>query len=418
MSASRIWSNFKELLDVSWGSIADGQFLKRTGTSITGASPSGSGDVVGPASAVAGGLPLYSGTTGKLLSDWGAGNQGYTYVDNTGKAISVDPGISFNTATFTCPAFLGTVSISIEAAPRVSIGDKIYIQSVGKFLITAKASNTAVTIYNTGDVGNSSSGTIAIGKAIVLVPTDTEENIVLTYQDHFITGSDGSYTMWTANGTGATKGQGTSTADHPGLYFLTSGTSAGAAATGYAFATAGNGYLYGTGGIGFRAVLLQPTAKPTSTAANLSKIYIGMGTQPANGTYPGADFVGFVFDPSSGMTNAANNWGLLTRKASVSTYTDTGYVFATSTYADLSFYVDATGAYWRAYAWGGTAQAKSAAVTSNVPLSTTPLCPTFFVLNGASGTTSYQTFLDLWEVAYRGNTIVPIFRGSNLIKAF
>jgi hypothetical protein len=37
VSAPRIFSRFKELLDVSWGSIADGNVLKRSGTNIVGA---------------------------------------------------------------------------------------------------------------------------------------------------------------------------------------------------------------------------------------------------------------------------------------------------------------------------------------------------------------------------------------------
>jgi hypothetical protein len=143
-----------------------------------------------------------------------------------------------------------------------------------------------------------------------------------------------------------------------------------------------------------------------------------MGTQPSNGTFPGADYAGFVFDPSSGMANAANNWGILTRKASVNTFTDTGYAYSTANYNDLSFYLDSTGLYFRAYQWAGTAQAKSAAITSNVPLATTVLCPTFFILNGAAGTTSYTAWLDAWETAWRGNTTVPVFRGSNLLKNF
>lgn len=36
MSAIRLFDKFAKLLDVSWGSIADGQLLKRSGTNITG----------------------------------------------------------------------------------------------------------------------------------------------------------------------------------------------------------------------------------------------------------------------------------------------------------------------------------------------------------------------------------------------
>jgi microcystin-dependent protein len=40
MSAVRIFDLFKNLLDVSWGSIADGQYLQRSGTNIIGVSSS------------------------------------------------------------------------------------------------------------------------------------------------------------------------------------------------------------------------------------------------------------------------------------------------------------------------------------------------------------------------------------------
>jgi hypothetical protein len=296
-SALRIWSNFKDLLDVTWGSVADGQYLLRSGSNIIGGTPAG-----------------------------GAG----------------------------------------------------------------------------GDA------------------TGLSESPIYTYQDHFLTGSDGSYGCWIASGTGATKGQTTSNVDHPGIEFLTTGTSVGAAATGYVFMTTGNAYLYGTGtgAIGFRSVFLPPTAKPTSTATQLSMIRLGMGTQPATGTFPGADFCGFVFDPSSGMANAANNWGFLTRKASVNTYTDTGFAFAVNVWCDLSFFLDSTGAYFKAYTWGAAAPAKSAAITTNVPLSSTPLCVVLHVVNGPSGTTSYTSSIDLWEVTYRPTTVVSVFRGTNLVKSF
>jgi hypothetical protein len=513
--AARIWSTFKSLLDVNWGAVADGQYLRRSGTSIIGGTPAGggggTGDVVGPATSVANELAIYSDTTGKLIGrltktqleiDLALNNvdntsdvnkpvstaqaaadalkedkankgvvSGYASLDATGKvpvaqlpatggahaATHLDNGsdaipvatttrtglvpilpndttkvlrgdgsyggrplLTTTTATFTCPAAFASVSgVLIVSAPWISVGDKVALYGVGSFYVSAKASNTSITLFNTGDAGNNASGTVPVGTEVFesgLV--NVGESAIYCYQDHFLTGSDGSYTNWTTNGTGATKGQGVSAADHPGLYFLTTGTSVGAAATGYAFMTSGNGYIYGTGAVAFRAVVLAPSTKPTVTATALSKIFVGMGTQPANGAFPGADFAGFVFDPSSGMTNAANNWGILTRKASVSTYTDTGYVYSTTNYADLSFYLDSTGLYFRAYTWAGTAQAKSAAITSNVPLATTVLCPTFLVINGPSGTTSYQSFIDSWEVAWRGNTVVPVFRGANLLKNF
>lgn len=52
---------------LAMGPVADGQFLKRVGAAIVGSNPAGSGDVVGPASALDGETALFNGTTGKLL---------------------------------------------------------------------------------------------------------------------------------------------------------------------------------------------------------------------------------------------------------------------------------------------------------------------------------------------------------------
>ena len=86
MSAFRFFDKFAKLLDVNWAAIADGQFLRRSGSNIVGAAAAG--DVVGPASSVVGGLPYFSGATGKVLADWGPGFPGVVKVDNAGVAGS------------------------------------------------------------------------------------------------------------------------------------------------------------------------------------------------------------------------------------------------------------------------------------------------------------------------------------------
>jgi hypothetical protein len=68
------------------GAVADGEFLKRSGTGIIGATSAGAGDVVGPASATDGAVALYDGISGKLLKDGpvpGA-NNGLATLDGSG----------------------------------------------------------------------------------------------------------------------------------------------------------------------------------------------------------------------------------------------------------------------------------------------------------------------------------------------
>ena len=381
------------------------------------------------------------GTNANVVIAGTTPNQNLTFTIPQGNAgpTGANGANAFTTtaANFDVPAVGNSVLVTLADASWVTIGQMVVVQTSGgsptdaySLKVIAKAGNQ-VTLQNIGtsyvepsgdmskSVYDTDNDSIVDRAELADHATDTGGSSIYCYQDHFLTGSDGSYTNWTnSQGTGAAKTQVSGIADHPGIYALTTGTQAGAAATGYGFITSGNSYAYGTGALAFRAVLRTPTTKPTNTAAVLSKIYIGLGTQPANGVYPGADFVGFVFDPSSGMANAANNWGLLTRKASANTFTDTGFVFATTAWADLSFYVDPTGAYFRANTWAGTTQAKSAAITSNVPLAATPLCMVWHVVNGPAGTTSYQSQLDSWEVAYRANAVIPVFRGADLIKNF
>src|SRR4029077_9398218 len=185
-------------------------------------------------------------------------------IGNTGS-----PAFTITSADFIVPAIGASVVVTLQDASWVTIGQMVVVQTAGgsptnaySFKVIAKSGNQ-VTLLNQGadwsggDMLKSVYDTNADGIVErAAIADNLSESPIYTYQDHFLTGSDGSYTNWTVAGTGATKGQGTSTVDHPGLYFLTTGTSNGTPTTGYAFATSGNAYLYGTGAIAFRCVIL------------------------------------------------------------------------------------------------------------------------------------------------------------------
>jgi hypothetical protein len=132
-------------------------------------------------------------------------------------------------------------------------------------------------------------------------------------------------------------------------------------------------------------------------------------------------FIGFVFDPLSGMTNAATRWGFLTRMDSVSTYTDTGVTFNAGTWYDLSFIWNRVAGvyntYFRVNQAGGTVGAKQGPITTNIPDDTQGPNLVMFVANGPSGTTSTTWAVDMWEIASTASTATA-FRGSHLIKNF
>ena len=82
------------ILDVN--AIADGQYGRRVGSTFVGGTPGGTGDVVGPAGATEGSIPLFDGATGKLLGEaamvvTGAGTMDVAYdISLTGPAGTID----------------------------------------------------------------------------------------------------------------------------------------------------------------------------------------------------------------------------------------------------------------------------------------------------------------------------------------
>ena len=102
-----------------------------------------------------------------------------------GLASSTQPGFcptitgttTFTTASFTVPAAHATVAgVTISSVTWPLVGQKIYITD-GTLLmygnITAVASATSITVRNTGDIGNSVSGTMSLGASVVLVGFQT-----------------------------------------------------------------------------------------------------------------------------------------------------------------------------------------------------------------------------------------------------
>lgn len=316
------------------------------------------------------------------------------------------------TASFTCPGFYAAVAgVAISSSPWLNVGDKLYIQTAGKFIVAAKASNISITLLNTGDAGNASSGTIASGVPFMLTEKEIGESILAPFVDDFIDGTSPGFHYFSSQiGTGgAATGFSNNWAepDHRGVGFITNGTTVAS----YAWFTGSSSFLLQNSGVvAWRAVIF-PGPKPTTTAAALANLWIGLGTQ-ANAAALPADFVGFTFQPSVD----ANNWRFTTRKAGVETDTVTSFPYTANAWVDMSFIVDGNGARWRIFAWNGTFPAPSAAVNTNIPTADIGLL--FSMYAGAACTTSYTNFIDLWELPSLQPALGIRFRGMNLINNF
>lgn len=120
--------------DLTVGAVADGQVLKRVGSTIVGAAAS-SGDVVGPASATDNAAVRFDGTTGKLVQ-----NSAVTIADTSGN--------------ITCGTVNGVTMSTVVVGPGSATDNAIvrYDGTTGKLV-----QNSAATVADTS--GNITAGT-------------------------------------------------------------------------------------------------------------------------------------------------------------------------------------------------------------------------------------------------------------------
>lgn len=123
-----------------------GKFLTTDGSALSWATVSGSGDVVGPASAVANNVVLFDGTTGKLIKDSGVALSG----TNTGDQL-----------TFKTIAVSGQSDVVADSAT-----DTLTLVAGSNITITTNAGSDSVTIAASG-------GGSGITRSVNVVSTPT-----------------------------------------------------------------------------------------------------------------------------------------------------------------------------------------------------------------------------------------------------
>ena len=175
-----------------FGSISDGSYLKRSGTALIGGTPSPGGDVSGPSSSQDGGIPVFNGTSGKIIADSGY-DFGDLVVQNGNAILSIlqltllklfqipytyaaSKQIGFDAGNFGSIALGGNISLS----PDGSFG-----LFAGAFQILVLTNPTSSPCIVTGNSAWTVSGTlpttIRAGGALTLVfqVTGTSESSVI-----------------------------------------------------------------------------------------------------------------------------------------------------------------------------------------------------------------------------------------------
>ena len=103
-------------------------------------------------------------------------NNTYQFLRGDATWAKPDGTATATTSTFTVPAAHATVVVAISAVTWPIVGQKVYVTDGTLIMygnVTAVGSSTSVTVRNTGDTGNSVSGTMATGASFVLVGFQT-----------------------------------------------------------------------------------------------------------------------------------------------------------------------------------------------------------------------------------------------------
>lgn len=119
-------------------------FINETANAVTVQPPTGTG------------LSIAAGDTTLAIIDR-SGNLKKLTLGTGGSGIDA---YTVTTAGFTMPAVSSTVTISVAESRWLSVGQVVYVQSAGYFWVTAKPSNTSVTIQNIGLAANAAPATV------------------------------------------------------------------------------------------------------------------------------------------------------------------------------------------------------------------------------------------------------------------
>jgi hypothetical protein len=132
---------------LSMGSVSDGQWLKRDGSTIIGGTPAGAGDVTGPASSTDNAIARFDGTGGDTLQDSGVTIDDSNNLDTAGSVLTdtiaehtADNGVAVDSLTIKDGGF---------ALGSDADGD-VYYRSSGALARLAKGTAGQVLKMNTG----------------------------------------------------------------------------------------------------------------------------------------------------------------------------------------------------------------------------------------------------------------------------
>lgn len=318
-----------------------------------------SGDVVGPGSATSGGIALFSGTTGKLLSS----------STLTEANILTESEASALYAPLASPALTGNPTV-----PTASPGDND----------TSAASTAFVTAAIAAAPGGGLPGSGTAGARLLYDGSDAlwETDNTISLVDHFLNaGSSSVFGSHSFEYSGSiTFGQTAGETNAPGQIYLNTGASTSGSG---AFTTYASALAFGGSAITTRFKFRTPATN--SDAANTFQLRLGF-QDSATGTLP-TDAACFLY------TTNNPNWVAYTASNSSATSADTGVVVTNNAWyiGEIVVASDATSV---VYKINGVSVATN---TTTVPSGTTRATGIASVIAKSNGSNLRVLILDWWK---------------------
>lgn len=321
--------------NLTLGAIAIGQYVKRVGATLVGDNPAGTGDVVGPAAAADGNVPLFDGTTGKLLKDAGVNLGDGSFNGDFNSLVAVAIAVSIMDATRY--SYVPVTAYPTTGAIAINLGSQnnIYIGLTGaptfSFIGLSTGLINVLTLKNTTggplaltwpavvSAGSPLPASIAAGATIVVVLYCYGTSIGQVVALYNAPGAAGTVTSVTAAGRGLSAspnpivGAGTLTAFDPNTFNVCDyGADRTGAADSYAAIAATISALVGSGAPG---TLYFPSGKyksshalPVVLGSGQALMYKGdgIGVSQIIFTDTGADAGSVITKTASGGSNATD----------------------------------------------------------------------------------------------------------------
>jgi hypothetical protein len=138
--------------------------------SLSGVLGGGTGDVVGPASAVSGNFASFNGTTGKLIQDSGTAPSALTKTDDTNVTLTLGgtPATALLRATSITVGWTGTLAVTRGGTGLATVaqGDLLYASASNTLVALTKDANATRYLSNTGASNNPSWAQINLANGV------------------------------------------------------------------------------------------------------------------------------------------------------------------------------------------------------------------------------------------------------------